>query len=479
MTLKKQTFLGTFWVFVETFFLRGVTFVASIYLARLLGPKEYGLVGMVAVFIAIGTTLVDSGLSSSLIRTKNPNDEDFSTVFYLNLGISIAIYAIMYLIAPLIASFYNQDILVDILRVYCLSFIFSAFSTIQLAKLDAEMNFRRSTLLGLPGAIIGVIIGCVMGNYGYGVWSIVYMFLVTQVVKSLCLWLFSSWKPKLIFSKSRAKYHYNFGYKLLLSGLLNTGFTYIYNILIGRFYPVQTLGYYERARYFNEYPSTLLTGIVTRVTYPLLSKIQDDKERLLEIYRRLNTLLFFCIAPCMMGIAAIAKPLFLLVLGEEWLAAVPIFQVLALGYMLFPIHILNLNIIKVLGRSDLFLSLEIIKKIVVVVSIALLFKFGIMGLMWSSVVSSVLAFFINSHFSGGLINYKTKRQVLDIIPTLVLSCVMFLVVMEALKLAGQFGLMIQIFIGSISGIVFYIGTSYILKISPFLYFIQIVKKRKI
>src|SRR5690606_25732916 len=270
MSLRKQTFSGLLWTFMDTFLLKGLVFVASLLLARLLGPTEFGLVGMVTVFVAIGTSLADSGLSASIIRTKDADDSDFSTVFYLNFGMSFLIYALLYLSAPLIADFYRQDILKDIVRLYCLSFIFSAFSAIQIALLNRDMAFKKLMQLNIPGTLVGIAVGLILAYSGYGVWSIVWMYLSTQIVQSLLLWLTSSWKPSLTFDKLKMSYHYKFGYKLMLSGLLNTVFQNIYKVVIGRFFPVQTLGYYERAYSFNQYPVTTLTGVISKVTYPLL-----------------------------------------------------------------------------------------------------------------------------------------------------------------------------------------------------------------
>src|SRR5690606_19634638 len=233
MSLKKQTLSGIIWTFTDTFVLKGMSFFASIILARLLGPTEFGLIGMISVFIAIGTSLVDSGLSASIIRTKDADDSDFSTVFYLNLMMSVAVYGLLFFTAPWIADFYGHDILVPIIRLYCFSFVISAFSAIQTALLHKEMQFTTISQYNVPGTVIGVIVGISLGYLGYEVWSIVWMYLSTQLIHSLILWGFSKWKPSLTFSKEKLKYHYGFGYKLMLSGLLDTGFRNIYNVIIG------------------------------------------------------------------------------------------------------------------------------------------------------------------------------------------------------------------------------------------------------
>ena len=479
MSLKKQTLSGLVWTVTDTFILRGSAFLASIYLARILGPAEFGLIGMISIFVAIGTSLVDSGLSTSLIRTKEADDKDFSTVFYLNLGLSAIVYLSIYFLAPYVARFYRQEILIDIMRLYCLSFIITAFSAVQLARLNADMNFKKITILGIPGTILGIIVGIVLGNLGYGAWSIVMMYLSTQIVRSFSLWISSKWRPKLTFSTEKAKYHYSFGYKLMLSGLINTTFNYIYNILIGRFYSPQTLGHYERSRALNDYPSSVLTGVITRVTYPILAKIQDDKQRIAAVYKKMLRIMFFVVAPIMLLAAALAEPLFLLVLGKEWLPAVPLFQVLTLAFMFYPVHVLNLNIFKVFGRTDLFLKLELIKKVVIVINVLIAFQFGLMGLVWSSVFNSIFALLVNTYYSSEMLDYSTLDQLKDMFFTLVYALLMFTIVIFVIKLMDDFNLISQITIGAVVGIAFYLGINFVLKTYPLRYSLKLIKERKL
>lgn len=477
--LRKQTFSGLIWTFADTFLLRGVSFIGTIVIARLLGPTEFGLIGMISVFIAIGTSLVDSGLSSSLIRTQDANDTDFSTVFYLNLGMSFVVYLSLFLSAPYIALFYSQPILTDIIRLYCFSFIIAAFSSIQLAILDKEMQFRKMMLYNIPGVLIGVSVGIALGYLGYGVWSIVWMYLTIQIIQSLVLWSFSKWKPTRTFSKEKMKYHYGFGYKLMLSGLLDTVFKNIYNILIGKFFSVKSLGFYERANTFNEYPVSILTSIIARVSYPLMAKMQMEKERLAAVYKQLLQFTFFITAPLMLGAAAIAKPLFLLVLGTQWLPAVPFFKIICLASMLYPIHAFNINVLKVSGRSDLFLKLEIVKKIIVVISILIAFQFGIYGLVWSSVVTSFLSLIINTHYSSDLINYTTKNQLLDMLPTFLLSVVIFIIMTYIVSLLETYSIYLQIILPTLIGFLFYILFNYLIKSVSLLFAIKLLKERNI
>ena len=478
MSLKKQTLSGVFWTFTDTFILRGLSFIASVVLARLLGPTEFGLVGMISVFVAIGNSLVDSGLSASIIRTKEANDQDFSTVFYLNLLMSVLVYGLVFIAAPYIASFFNQDILIPIVRIYCISFIISAFSSIQMAILNKEMKFKKIMQCRLPGTIIGVVVGIAMGYLGYGVWSLVWMFLTTQIVNSVMLWLFSIWKPSLTFSKEKLKYHYGFGYKLMLSGLINTLYNNIYKVIIGKFFSVQSLGYYERAEAFNSQPVTILTTIISKVSYPLLSKIQDQEERIGAVYRQLIQFSFFIMAPMMLAAAALAKPLFLLVLGEQWLPAVPFFQILCLSGMFFPIHAFNINVLKVYGRSDLFLKLELIKKAVITVTIIIGFQFGIYGLVWSSVLNSIISLLINTHYSSRMIHYTTKQQLEDIVITLAKAGVMALLMWCLIQGLENYSFFFQLIITGSFGVGFYIVLNFLLRSPQLTFVLELIKKRK-
>ncbi len=479
MSLKHKTISGVVWSFAEAVLIKGLSFIAMLLLARWLGPADFGLIGMIAVFIAIGRSLVDSGMSLSLIRTADADDSDFSTVFYMNMVMSLLVYAILFFAAPYIADFYEQEILIEIIRVYCLSFIVSAFSAVQLAILNKEMKFKRLVLLTAPSTVIGVIVGLTLGYYEYGVWSIVAMLLTTQVVLSLLLWINSNWKPSLNYSKERFVYHYTFGYKIMLSGLLNTIFDNSYNIIIGKYFPVETLGFYERAKRFNDYPSVTITGIVRKVTYPMLAQLQNDVPRLSKIYRKMIRVAFFIVAPFMLGGAAIAKPLFELILGPSWLTAVPFFQILSLAAILYPIHAFNVNILQVFGRSDWFLKLEVIKKILMAISILVGFQFGIMGLIWSSVFSSFLSLLINTHYSSRLIEYSTKNQLLDMLPILLMAGLTFCVMYYSVHLFSDYNQIIQIGFASLIGITFYVVVHSFFKASPLYALLTIVKNRKL
>lgn len=478
MSLRNQTLSGLLWTFIDTFVLRGLSFISTIILARWLGPEEFGLIGMIAVFIAIGSTIADSGMSASLIRMKNPDERDFSTVFVLNLLLSSIFFVLIFFLAPDIAKFYNQESLTSLVRVYSLSFIIGAFSAVQLAILNVRMEFKRIMKQNMPGTIVGVLVGITLGYLDYGVWSIVFMYLTTQLIQSLVLWTASSWRPSLHFSTDRARYHFGFGYKLMLSGLLNTVFQNVYNIIIGRFYSVRDLGYFERSKSFNDYPVTILTTVMSKVTYPLLSSIQADKDRISLVYRRIMRISFFVTCPLMFGAAAVARPLFLIVLGQEWLAAVPYFQILCLASIFYPIHAFNLNVFKVYGKSDLFLKLEILKKILIIVGLVIGFQFGIIGLVWSSVLCNYLALFINTYYSADMIHYSGRQQFFDMLPTFVTAILAFMASYGIqVFLVGAHALYL-VFVGGLSFSIVYLVLNYLFKSDPLIYSLTLLKNKK-
>lgn len=464
---------------MDTFLVKGIMFIAMILLARWIGPKDFGLIGMIAVFVAIGKSLTDSGMANSLIRTKEPDQSDFSTVFIVNIVMSILVYTILYFTAPFIADFFGHEILINIIRIYCLLFLIIAFSAVQLAILTKRMEFKKITKINFPSTLIGVALGLYLGYNEFGVWSVVWMYLGTEVIRSVLLWFFSDWRPKLVFSKSKFNFHFKFGYKLLLSGLLDTIFKNLYNILIGRYFSAQMLGFYERSKQFSEYPSATLTGVISKVTYPMLSQIQEDSKRLETIYRKLIRVSFFIIAPLMLGLAALAKPLFLILLGDEWLPAVLFFQILTFAMMLYPIHAFNLNILQVYGRSDLFLKLEIIKKIVITVTVFLAFQFGIMGLVWSSVFTSFAGLGVNMFYSSKLIDYPIFKQIKDLSITLIIAIFVSFLMYKTTTLLSNASNIVQIILATLVGAILYIVINYLVKTSPLHQVISLLKTRNL
>ncbi|WP_295231668.1 lipopolysaccharide biosynthesis protein [uncultured Chryseobacterium sp.] len=467
MDLKKQSINGAIWSLIDIVINKGAYFIATIILAGVLGPKDFGILGMIMLFISMGNSLVDSGMSTSLLRTKNVSELDYSTVFITNILMSILVYLILFLCAPFIAEFYKESILVKVIRWYCVGFIINSFRSIHNVKLMKEMAFKKIMLLNLPGNIIGVIIGIWLGYAGYGVWSLVFLFLITQIISTVCFWSFISWRPLWKFDMDNYKDHFRFGYKLVISAQLNTIFENIYNVLIGRFYNVTLLGYYERANTFNNYPVSILSGIILKVSLPALTAIKHDVKRLKNAYKNIMQMSYL-IASVGLGFAAvIADPLFNIVLGKQWLPAVPLFQILALSYIFYPIHSLNINILSVFGRSDLFLKLEVAKKIVIVLVVAVCFNFGVMGLVWSSVINSLLALIINTYYSGKFLDYNTIDQLKDLLPPSILVAITCSIVYALQMFIPFHNYIIEIFISFIVGLIIFISLCEFFKLAAY------------
>lgn len=376
-------------------------------------PEMFGLIAMVIVFISIGTALMDSGMTSSLIRTKVPDQTDYSTVFVTNLIVSFAVYGVVFLSAPYIAAFYNQDVLTDIIRLLALSFVIRAFVAVHVAKLTKEMNFKLQMQLQIPATIMSGIVGVAMAYMGYGVWSLVWLNLAQAIVFTVQNWVFISWKPSLVFDKERFKYHFKFGYKLTLSSLIDTVYNDAYRIVIGKFYSPAQVGYFHQAETLRLFPVQQIGAVMGKVTYPFFSKIEGD-EKLREAYRATMRLVLFAVIPVMLFLIVVAEEGFLFVFGEHWLPAVPYFQVLAVASIIRPISSYNLNILKVKGRSDLFLKVEIIKKVVGMVALMIGLQFGVIGLVLSLTIVSFVWTLTNMSYCGRLIGYKVFSQIKDI-----------------------------------------------------------------
>ncbi len=427
-SLKKKTVKGTLWSTVERFSVQGIIFVVMIIMARILTPADYGLVGMLTIFIAISQSLIDSGFSQALIRKQDRSEIDNSTVFYFNIGVGIILYIILFFFAPLIAKFYNEPLLIPITRTIGLSLILNSLVVVQRAMLTVQLDFKTQAKASLSGAIISGVIGIWMAYSGFGVWAIVWQQISNFAVITALLWILSKWKPIWAYSWKSFKELFSFGSKLLASGLLDTMYRNIYLIVIGKVFKASDLGYYTRANQFADFASSNITGIFQRVTYPVLCTIQEDDKRLAEVYRKLLKTSAFVIFPLMLGLAAVASPMVITILTEKWLYSAILLQILCFSQMWFPVHAINLNLLQVKGRSDLFLRLEIIKKIIGVAILFITLPFGLTALCWGMVANSIIALVINTHYTGKLIHLGFFAQMRDLVPILFLSSVMALAV---------------------------------------------------
>lgn len=419
--LKKKAIHGVSWSAIDSIANSGIAFLVGIILARILSPAEFGLIGMITVFIAVSNSIVDSGFSSALIRKVETKRIDYNTVFYFNLCLGIILYIILFFCAPAISRFFNEPVLISITRIMGTILVINAFGIVQRTLLVKEVDFKAQTKISLIASVTSGFIGVGMALKGFGVWSLVSQQISRQLLNAIFLWVFNTWRPAWEFSKQSFQELFGFGSKLLVSGLIDTIYTNIYYLIIGKFYSAVQLGQYTRAEQFKSVFSSNMTTVVQRVSYPLLCSIQDDAERLKLTYQRVIKTTMLVTFACMLGLAAIAKPLILILIGAKWLPAVAFLQIICFAGMLYPLHAINLNMLMVKGRSDLFLKLEILKKFIAVIPIGLGIYYGIEFMLWGSVFISFAGYFINSYYSAMLINYSTWSQIKDIFPTFIVS----------------------------------------------------------
>jgi O-antigen/teichoic acid export membrane protein len=469
MSLKNQAISGVFWTGLQQFGRQGIAFITSIILARILSPYEFGLIAMIGIFIALGDSLIKSGLTNSLIRTENINEDDYSTVFIFNMVGSVVIYLILFVLAPLIAKFYRQIELIEIIRWYSLVFIINALSAVQLTRLTKIMDFKTQLIVSLPSILISSLIGIYMAYANYGVWSLIWSAIAQSLLATIQVWIYSKWIPNFVFSIDKFKLHFNYGIKIMLSSLLDIFFVNIYTLIIGRFFHPLQVGYYNRANTLQMFPVTNLSIIVNKVSFPLFASIQNDDIRLKEVYRKMMQLVLYIIAPVLVLMAVLAEPIFRFLFTEKWLPAVPYFQILCYNGILYPIHSYNLQILNVKGRSDLFLKLEVLKKSLVVLMILISFQFGIYGLLIGSTITSTIAFFINTYFSGKLINYNAFNQIKDLFPILFITLLMGgLIFFSDFYLKNSLSDFMRIVCLGFLGIGIYISFSLIFKLNSYI-----------
>lgn len=453
-SLKHKTLKGTIWSSIERFSVQGIAFVVMIIMARILTPEDYGLVGMLTVFIAISQSLVDSGFSQALIRKQDRSETDNSTVFYFNIAVGIALYLILFFCAPLIAKFYDEPILVPLTRIISLSIIINSFVVVQRALFIVEIDFKTQAKASVLAAIASGAVGITMAYTGWGVWAIVWYQIVNLLVNVSLLWFFSTWRPRWLYSWNSFRELFTFGSKLALSALLDTLYSNIYLLVIGKLFKSSDLGYYTRAQQFASFPSSNLTSIFQRVTYPVFCTIQNDDDRLRGVYRRFLRLSAFVVFPLMTGLAAVAHPLILIFLKEQWIFAATLLSILCFSMMWYPIHAINLNLLVVKGRSDLFLRLEVIKKLIGIGVLCATIPFGLIPMTIGSIVISILCLVVNTHYTGQLIQMGFLRQMRDLFPSLLYSLSMGAIVWFSTTIFTV--PMLQLTVGCLTGVSYYL-----------------------
>jgi len=449
-SLRNTTIKGVGWSFADNFINVGVTFVVSLILARLLSPEEYGLIGIISIFIAILNCIVDSGFSNALIRKKDADNLDYNTVFNFNLLFSVVLSLGLFLSAKAIGRFFNQAELVPLTRAMSSVVIINALAIIQRTILVRNIDFKTQTKCSLIASITSGLVGIIMAFCGCGVWSLVAQQIVRAGLNTLGLWIWNKWRPTLQFSWERFKSLFDYGWKLLVSSLIDTTWNQAYNMVIGKCYSAETLGLYTRAHQFPNLCSSNLTTVIQRVSFPTLSKIQDEKERLKSAYRRIIKITMLVTFVLVLGMAGSAKSMIQVLVGDKWLACVPFLQLICFQMMLYPLHALNLNMLQVQGRSDLFLKLEIIKKIIALVPLLLGIFVNIYWMLGGSIVTGCISYWLNAKFSGPFIDYSIKQQVSDIIPSFTIAIIMAAIVyaMSFIQISPFILFPLQIIVGA-------------------------------
>ena len=447
------------WSAVERFSTQGIQFLFGILLARLLTPNDYGMIAMLTIFIAVSQTFIDSGFGNALIRKPDRNEADKATVFFFNVFMAVACYGIIFLAAPFIAQFYKMPELTDILRILAISLIIQSFGSIQHLNLIIDLNFKVLAKVTFIGALTGGTAGLICAYNGLGVWSLVVQQMATTSCRVILFWVLVHWRPKTFFNKSSFKNMFGFGSKLLASGLLNTLYDNIYDLIIGKAFAAATLGNYSRASHFASFPSSNVTGIFQRVTYPVLSKIQDDPDKLRKGYLKFLNMATLVIFPLMIGLAALAKPFILLVLTDKWFDVILILQIICIAQMWYPVHAINLNILQVMGRSDLFLKLEIIKKIEGITVLCITLPFGIIAMCFGQWFNAIFGLVVNTYYSGKLLNAGLLPQIKMYIPTLLNSLVMGAICLGVTQTLPEQEYALQLGVGFAAGVIYYIASN--------------------
>lgn len=449
-SLKDKSINGVGWSAAESFLSHGVTFLVGLVLARLLSPAEYGLIGIVTIFTTILSSVVDSGFSNAVIRKKGATDDDYNTMFITNMAMSIVLFVLLYFSAPFIASFFEREELVPLTRAMGFLLILQALSIVQNTILTKRIDFKTKTKASVIAGVVSGVIGIAFAFMGFGVWSLVAQQLSNKLCFTICLWIYNKWWPKFRFSVPSFRYMWGFGWKLMVSGLLDKIWSQLYQAVVGKYYSPATLGQYSRSKEYAHFFSTNFTTIVQRVSYPVLSEVQDDKARMVSGYRKIIKLSMFVTAICMISMGAVAEPFIYCLIGPKWHQAATFLPLICVSLSLYPLHAINLNMLKVQGRSDLFLILEIIKKIVAIGPICLGIFVNIYWMLVGSIVTGIIYFFLNSYYTGKKLNYSSWMQLKDIAPSYGLAMVIAVSVyfFKYLPLSNFIILPIQIVVGA-------------------------------
>lgn len=454
-TFRQKTATGVFWYFLQQLSFYGIQGGTTLILAWFLVPGDFGLMAMVSIFFSLGVTLMDSGISQAIIRKKEVDQADYSTAFLTNLGLGILAYSLLFIAAPFIAEFYREPILSPIVRVAGLVIVINSFQFIQVADLTRKLEFRVQFRVTLPASFLSGIVAIALASIGFGVWSLVAQMITSSIAVTGLYWITNNLRPTLEFSRESFREMFGFGSKLFVSGIISTAYSNIYIVVIGRIFTATQAGFYYFAEQIAMLVVSLLSGVVQHVTYPALATLQDDDATLKDSFRKIIQTVVYVLYPGLIAIIVLAEPIFRVLLKPDWLPAVPYLQLMCIGSFMYPLHAINLNILKVKGRSDLYLYLEIFKAALGGVILLISISFGVFGILVGLIVSSVLSFIPNSYYSNRLIGYSVPEQLIDVIPILLVASGMGLLMYEV----GQFLMLndiLEIVIISFTGLAFYL-----------------------
>lgn len=427
-SLKDKTIKGTAWSAIDNVTQYIVTFVVSIVLARILSPDDYGLLGIIGIFTAVCNAIINSGFTTAIMRKKDPTDDDYNTAFIINMTLSLMLYIIVFICSPFIAHFFSREELAALTRVASLAMIIGALALVQQTRLTKRIDFKTQTKITFYSSIISGAIGVAMAFLGFGVWALVAQGLIAQLIRTVLLWYFNHWTPSLRFSKQSAHYLFGFGWKLMISNILDSLWTQLYQVIVGKYYSPATLGQYTRAKHFSQLFSSNLTSVIQRVTFPVLSNIQDDKERMVNGYRKIIKTTMFMTFTLMFALGAVSEPLLYCLIGEKWHEAATFLPLICFVGASYPLHALNLSMISLQGRSDLFLALEIAKKIIGLAPLFVGAFVGIFPMLYTSILTTIICYFLNSYFPGKLLGYNSWMQLKDIAPSFFIAISMSIMV---------------------------------------------------
>ncbi len=461
--LKKKTKKGLYWTTLNQFSNYGMQFLIGIVMARLLTPEDYGIVALPAVFMAVAGVFVDSGFGSAMVRKPELNEEDLSTAFYYSIAIGIICYVCIYVSSPWIAHFYNVPVLEDLMKVTALTFLINPFGTPQSIILKRRLDFKTPTKIAIVSKIVMGFCGISIAYMGYGVWALVLSSFFSSIISLFLTWYAVRWYPRAGWSRDSFRYLWGYGNKMLASGLIYQLYINIVPIFVGKFYSPRELGVYNCANHYGEMFSTNASGILQQVTFPVLSKMQDDNDALRNNYRKLLKASAFIIFPLMLMLSALARPLIILMITEKWEGSILLLQLMCFSMMWYPIHAINLNLLQVKGRSDLFLHLEIIKKVYGLAALAITLPISLVAVVLSRWVTNVLSLIVNTYYTQKIIDVGFVQQMRDLMPTFALSLVMFCVIHVTNYFVDNYYL--QIIIGGVVGVAFYIGVALLFRFS--------------